>query len=86
MYKVICIYFNDNKLEFNFFFCIIVRETYNYRYLFVIGFYCSEGIDGLLFCLSGTYGVTIGLRNVSECIFCIAGFYCIIFGFMIFEG
>lgn len=94
MYKVICIYPNDNKLEFNSSPCIIVRVTplpfhilqYNPRYLFITGSYCPEGTDGPLSCPPGTYGATTGLRNVSECTPCTAGSYCTTPGLMTPEG
>lgn len=50
------------------------------------GFYCEEGTVDPEACPPGTFGSTVGLRNVTECTLCSPGYYCQTPGLTASEG
>jgi hypothetical protein len=50
------------------------------------GSYCPMGTTTPVACPAGTFGATTGLRNVTECTPCTAGFYCQTPGLLNNEG
>ena len=50
------------------------------------GYYCEEGTSDPTACPPGTFGAAAGLRNVTECTACTAGYYCLTPGLLAEEG